>query len=361
MSDPIVRFEMVSKSYDGRGYAVRDLDLAIAPGEFLTLLGPSGSGKTTSLMMLAGFETPTTGRIWLEGREVARVPPHRRGLGMVFQNYALFPHLTVAENVAFPLSVRHVAAAEIATRVGRALDMVQLAGLGERRPGQLSGGQQQRVALARALVYDPKLVLLDEPLGALDKQLREEMQDELKRLHATLGVTMVYVTHDQGEALTLSDRIAVFRAGALQQLGAPRTLYDAPANAFVAGFIGESNRVAGTLVAADTDRCSVRAGDALIHGTPTVPLAPGASVVLSLRPEQLRLDPAPADFANLADAVVEALTYLGDHTRVRLTFWGRDDWVAKLPAERDRPGLAPGARIRVGFRAVDARVFASMD
>jgi len=357
MTEPIVRFEGISKSYDGRTYAVRDLNLAIAPGEFLTLLGPSGSGKTTSLMMLAGFETPTEGRIWLEGRDVARVPPHRRGLGMVFQNYALFPHLTVGENVAFPLSVRRVAAAEIATRVGRALDMVRLTGLSERRPAQLSGGQQQRVALARALIYEPRLVLLDEPLGALDKQLREEMQDELKRLHATLAVTMVYVTHDQSEALTLSDRIAVFRAGSLEQLGTPRDLYDTPANAFVAGFIGESNRLGVTA----TEGGAVRFGDVIIRGTPMTPLAPGTSVVLSLRPEHLTIDPDPASHANQADAVVEALTYLGDHTRVRLSFWGHENWIAKFPAERDRPGLVRGARLRVGFRAVDARVFAAMD
>jgi putative spermidine/putrescine transport system ATP-binding protein len=237
--------------------------------------------------------------------------------------------------------------------------MVRLGDFGSRRPAQLSGGQQQRVALARALVYDPRIVLLDEPLGALDKQLREEMQDELKRLHATLGVTMVYVTHDQAEALTLSDRIAVFRAGTLQQLGTPRALYDAPANAFVAGFIGESNRLAGVVIESDADGCAVRVGDVPIEGKPATKLARGAAVVVALRPEHLRLDADPSSCANMADAVVKTLTYLGDHTRVRLAFWGHDDWIAKLPVDRERPGLSPGERLRVGFRAADVRVFAA--
>ena len=235
------------KSYDGSNYVVRGLDLVVPPGEFLTLLGPSGSGKTTTLMMLAGFETPTSGTITLDGRRIDGVPPHRRNIGVVFQNYALFPHMTVGENIGFPLKMRGIERSELAQRVRRALDMVRMDKFETRRPNQLSGGQQQRIALARALVFEPKLVLMDEPLGALDKQLREHMQIEIKHLHARLGVNVVYVTHDQSEALTMSDRIGVFNDGTLQQLAAPATLYDSPANAFVATFIGENNTIAGRM------------------------------------------------------------------------------------------------------------------
>src|SRR5438128_3227285 len=239
-AEPMVRFQNVQKSYDGVTLVVQNLNLEIARGEFLTLLGPSGSGKTTTLMMLAGFESPTAGEIVLEGRPITRTPPHKRHFGMVFQNYALFPHLTVGQNVAYPLTVRGVSKADQAQRVERALDMVRLQGMAERFPAQLSGGQQQRVALARALVFGPQLVLMDEPLGALDKQLREHMQIELKELHRQLGVTFVYVTHDQGEALTMSDRVAVFNEGFIQQLDAVERLYERPANRFVAGFVGDN-------------------------------------------------------------------------------------------------------------------------
>jgi len=214
----LVSFTGVQKTYDGINLVVRDLNLDIRQGEFLSLLGPSGSGKTTTLMMLAGFESPTAGEISLNGVPITRTPPHKRNFGMVFQNYALFPHMTVADNIAYPLTVRKLPSAEREAKVARALDMVQLGRMGSRYPGQLSGGQQQRVALARALVFDPQLVLMDEPLGALDKQLREHMQIELKALHRRLGVTFVYVTHDQTEALTMSDRVAVFNDGAIQQL-----------------------------------------------------------------------------------------------------------------------------------------------
>ncbi|HOV04672.1 MAG TPA: polyamine ABC transporter ATP-binding protein, partial [Kaistiaceae bacterium] len=262
----IVRFDKVDKSYDGRLLVVQGLDLDILRGEFLTLLGPSGSGKTTTLMMLAGFEAPTRGSILLEGADITRTPPHRRGLGMVFQNYALFPHMTVAENLAFPLEVRRVGRAETEAAVARALDMVRLTGYGERRPIQLSGGQQQRVALARALVFEPKLVLMDEPLGALDKQLREHMQYEIKHIHERLGVTVVYVTHDQEEALTMSDRVAVFNDGRIQQIDAPRTIYEHPDTAFVAQFIGENNRIEGKVAM-------------ISEGLAEVVLADGARVV----------------------------------------------------------------------------------
>ncbi len=242
-----VNFIDVQKSYDGETLVVKDLNLAIRRGEFLTLLGPSGSGKTTTLMMLAGFEVPTHGRIELDGQQINDLAPHKRDIGMVFQNYALFPHMTVEENLAFPLAVRRLPKAEIDKKIERALAMVQLTQMRKRRPAQLSGGQQQRVALARALVFDPKLVLMDEPLGALDKQLREHMQLEIKHIHQSLGVTVVYVTHDQGEALTMSDRVAVFNDGAIQQLASPADLYEKPQNSFVAQFIGENNRLSGVV------------------------------------------------------------------------------------------------------------------
>ena len=244
-----VHFDKVQKSYDGETLVVHELNLKIERGEFLTMLGPSGSGKTTCLMMLAGFEPATAGEIFLNGRPINDVPPHKRGIGMVFQNYALFPHMTVAENLAFPLQVRGIDKATQQQKIKRALEMVELPQFGNRRPAQLSGGQQQRVAVARALVFEPELVLMDEPLGALDKQLREQMQYEIKHIHENLGVTVVYVTHDQTEALTMSDRVAVFNAGIIQQLSTPDELYEAPENSFVAQFIGENNKLTGKVEA----------------------------------------------------------------------------------------------------------------
>src|SRR5437879_6132192 len=292
--EPIVRFVGIGKTYDGVARIVDNLDLDIMRGEFLTLLGPSGSGKTTTLMLLAGFETPTAGEILLEGKPLSRVPPYQRNIGMVFQNYALFPHMTIAENIGFPLSVRGVPAAEIGKRVDRALDMVQLGGFGRRRPAQLSGGQQQRVAVARALVFEPKLILMDEPLGALDKQLREQMQLEIRRLHQRLGVTMVYVTHDQAEALTMSDRIAVFHRGKIQQLDTPEQMYEYPRNAFVARFIGENTRLGGRLAAVADRRGTYRIalGNTRIDGTLVEPIQNGAAVTVSLRPERVQIRPA---------------------------------------------------------------------
>ncbi len=289
-AEAFVSFQGVQKTYDGETLVVRDLNLDVARGEFLTLLGPSGSGKTTTLMMLAGFEAPTQGRIVLAGRELNRLPPHKRNLGMVFQNYALFPHMTVAENLAFPLRVRRIPKAELAGRIDRALDMVHLAEFENRRPGQLSGGQQQRVAVARALVFEPEIVLMDEPLGALDKKLREQLQFEIKSLHDRLGITMVYVTHDQGEALTMSDRIAVFAHGILQQCGPPRRLYEQPMNAFVADFVGENNRMAGTVRQRTGETCKVEldhsGGEAVALAVQD--LQPGNRCILSVRPEHVQ-------------------------------------------------------------------------
>ncbi|MEM9641226.1 MAG: ATP-binding cassette domain-containing protein, partial [Pseudomonadota bacterium] len=246
-TDAFVAFERVQKSYDGETLVVKDLNLSMPKGEFLTMLGPSGSGKTTCLMMLAGFETATHGEIMLDGQPINNIPPHKRGIGMVFQNYALFPHMTVAENLAFPLEVRKVGKSDRDAKVARALDMVQMGAFGGRRPAQLSGGQQQRIALARALVFEPELVLMDEPLGALDKQLRETLQFEITNLAHSLGITVVYVTHDQTEALTMSDRVAVFDDGRIQQLAPPDKLYEEPENSFVAQFIGENNTLEGVV------------------------------------------------------------------------------------------------------------------
>ncbi len=263
-NDAYVSFQSVQKSYDGETLVIKNLNLDTERGEFLTMLGPSGSGKTTCLMMLAGFETATHGEIILDGVPINKVPPHKRNIGMVFQNYALFPHMTVNENLAFPLQVRKLQKSEIEDRVKKALDMVQLGAFGSRRPMQLSGGQQQRVAVARALVFEPKLVLMDEPLGALDKQLREQMQYEIKHIHENLEVTVVYVTHDQSEALTMSNRIAVFDDGEIQQIAAPDILYEAPENAFVAQFIGENNTLFGTVSEVDGEICTVQLEKSLV-------------------------------------------------------------------------------------------------
>jgi putative spermidine/putrescine transport system ATP-binding protein len=258
MAKNFVQLKGVQKTYDGETLVVRDLNLDVQEGEFLTMLGPSGSGKTTTLMMLAGFETATHGEIFMDGKPINRLAPEDRNIGMVFQSYALFPHMSVAENVAFPLTVRGVPKAKLGERVIKALAMVGLKGFEDRRPAQLSGGQQQRVAVARALVFEPKLVLMDEPLSALDKQLREQMQYEIKQLHHRLGVTVVYVTHDQGEALTMSDRVAVFNNGVIQQLDSPNRLYEHPANAFVASFIGENNKLHGEVILHEREWCDVR-------------------------------------------------------------------------------------------------------
>lgn len=355
-----ITFEGVCKSYDGANYVVRDLDLTVPSGEFLTLLGPSGSGKTTTLMMLAGFETPTSGTITLDGRRIDGVPPHRRNIGVVFQNYALFPHMTVGENVGFPLKMRGMGGAEVTQRVRRALDMVRMDKFASRRPNQLSGGQQQRIALARALVFEPKLVLMDEPLGALDKQLREHMQIEIKHLHARLGVNVVYVTHDQGEALTMSDRIGVFKDGRLQQLAAPATLYDKPANAFVATFIGENNTITGRVTALSEGQCRIETPDG---GTIVATASPGVGVgdssLLVLRPERIQLDPAEGNLANRFISRVEEPIYYGDHVRLRLAACGHDDILVKVPTSQIAASLTPGAEIAIGWHVEDCRALAS--
>ena len=353
----MVRFIDVQKSFDGETLVIKgDLNLEIRKGEFLTLLGPSGSGKTTTLLMLAGFEVPTHGDILLAHQSIKTVPPHKRDIGMVFQNYALFPHMTVDENLAFPLDTRRMPKAEARQRIDRALTMVQLAEYSKRRPNQLSGGQQQRIALARALVYEPKIVLLDEPLGALDKQLREQMQLELKHIHESLGVTMVYVTHDQAEALVMSNRIAVYKDGEIQQLAEPDTLYEAPENSFVAQFIGENNVFLGKVTDVNGSNCSVEVETGeTIHALAVNIDGVGSSTSLSIRPESLYIDPEEGRCPNCFDAQVKELIYLGDHTRVRLNLCGNDQFTVKVPRNEVGEHISIGEKVRIGWNMEDCR------
>ena len=352
----IVVFERVQKSYDGETLVIKDLNLNIQTGEFLTMLGPSGSGKTTCLMMLAGFEPATHGEIYLNNRPINRVAPHRRNIGMVFQDYALFPHMTVAENLAFPLKVRRISKAETEAKVKRALDMVRLSDFGNRRPAQLSGGQQQRVAVARALVFEPDLVLMDEPLGALDKNLREEMQYEIKHIHDSLGVTVIYVTHDQAEALTMSNRIAVFNDGVIQQLASPSALYEEPENAFVAQFIGENNRLQGRVTSIRGSHCQVALdGGVTVSAQNIRAEGEGARTTLSLRPERVVISPGEQEVENNITGRVEELIYLGDHIRARLTVCGIDDFVVKIPNTDRRLSLSKGMTVELGWAADDCR------
>ncbi len=355
-SEVLVRFRDIQKSYDGEHLVVKSLDLDIARGEFLTLLGPSGSGKTTCLMMLAGFETPTHGEILLDGKPLHTLPAYKRNIGMVFQNYALFPHLTVAENLAFPLSVRRLPRAEIAAKVERALAMVKLGHLARRYPAQMSGGQQQRIALARALVFEPKLVLMDEPLGALDKNLREHMQLEIRRLHRELGLTVVFVTHDQSEALTMSDRVAVFNDGVIQQIDTPSGLYERPVNSFVAHFIGENNALPGTVTAVEGEHCRVRLADgAEVSARAVAVRGAGAATSLSIRPERVLLNGAGAGLGNRLRGRIEEFIYLGDHVRVRLELAGQSGFTVKVPVAQMDAAWREGSQVPVAWHADDAR------
>ena len=351
-----VSFRNVQKSYDGETLVVKNLNLDTQRGEFLTMLGPSGSGKTTCLMMLAGFETVTHGEIILDGSSINNVPPHKRNIGMVFQNYALFPHMTVRENLAFPLQVRKMSKTKIEDRVNKILDMVQLSTFGSRRPMQLSGGQQQRIAVARALVFEPKLVLMDEPLGALDKQLREQMQYEIKDIHENLGITVVYVTHDQGEALTMSNRIAVFDDGVIQQIDVPEDLYEKPKNAFVAQFIGENNTLSGVVKGLEDDLCLVEVASGEIVKALSINIeGVGHSTMISLRPERVTVNPGKGQCSSTVTGKVEELIYLGDHIRSRMNVCGHNDFIVKIPNSANHAELKPGDKVKVGWKAEDAR------
>ena len=369
---PDVEMVGVTKRF-GPVVAVDHMDLAIPPASFTSLLGPSGCGKTTTLRMIAGFEQPTEGEIFLAGRPIAGVPPYQRNVNTVFQHYALFPHMDVSQNVGYGLRQRKVDKAEEKRRVGEALELVRLSGYGARRTWELSGGQQQRVALARALINRPAVLLLDEPLGALDRKLRHEMQIELKQIQHDVGITFIYVTHDQEEALTMSDMIVVMRDGLIQQQGAPEVLYRGPANRFVAGFIGSSNFVPGRLAEAADGRGLVVvkvAGHVRLVGRLTAGdrSAAGDEVTLALRPENVRLAPAgtspgggEAGWASLAGRV-RSDTYLGDQREYRVEVPGLGELIARSQAlGLDGPGHAfrPGDDVAVGWHEGSALVLTS--
>lgn len=358
----IVNFEHIEKSYDGETLIIKDLNLQISQGEFLTMLGPSGSGKTTILMMLAGFETPTHGEIYLKDRAIGNIAPHKRNIGMVFQSYALFPHMTIRENLAYPLKVRKLKKSVIKEKVNKALEMVELRGFGDRFPIQLSGGQQQRIAVARALIFEPQLVLMDEPLGALDKNLREQMQYEIRRIHESLNVTVVYVTHDQSEAMTMSSRVAVFDDGIIQQLSTPDVLYEKPENAFVAQFIGENNRLSGKVIEISGDKCTVELDSggtvkALKVNVHTI----GDRTSMSLRPERVTLNPTNGDTENIFAGKVQEIIYLGDHIRTKISVCGNDEFIVKVPNSYGHLVVNRGQDIQVGWSSDDCRALDVFD
>ncbi|MVT66080.1 polyamine ABC transporter ATP-binding protein [Bradyrhizobium pachyrhizi] len=354
-----IAIQGVSKRF-GSIVGVDSVDLHIEAGEFLSLLGPSGSGKTTLLMMIAGFETPSAGSITLGGRDLTHVQPNKRGIGMVFQRYALFPHMSVAQNVAFPLKMRGANKAEIAHLVDQALSRVRLQNYGGRMPAQLSGGQQQRVAVARALVFQPPVLLMDEPLGALDKKLREELQIEIKTLHESLGVTIIYVTHDQEEALTMSDRIAVMDKGRIQQLGSPVSLYHQPSSSFVADFIGKMNFLNGVVVGMDDRRIEVAVSGqtfdvarSQISGREDV--AVGRSVRVAVRPESLsRTEEAERAIAG----EIETSIFLGSHRTLIVRTEDGAQLQVQIPSSQQDSDVPRRGRTFVRLDPAAVRVFA---
>ena len=324
----------------GSSVALKATHLDVRKGELLTLLGPSGSGKTTLLQMIAGLVEPSEGQLLIDGRDATYLPPGQRGIGMVFQSYALFPHLTVSENVAYPLRMRKVAQADIAKEVARALDMVQMSAFGARLPRELSGGQQQRIALARCFVYRPEVILLDEPLGALDKNLREHMQLEIRKLHRDLGATFIYVTHDQEEALTLSDRICLMNQAQVEQIGTPAEMYDAPASRFAASFIGHSNLLKGA-VHANAEGAWLNRGTETLR-LPGLPAASAADVTLMVRPENARL--VSPESGTLRGEVREVV-YQGSDLKVILAISGEQTFSVRSSCRGARPSVGDHAGI----------------
>ncbi|MGX9417873.1 ABC transporter ATP-binding protein [Vibrio sp. WJH972] len=342
-NEKYVQFKMVKKSYDQSNLVVKEFNLDIKKGEFVTLLGPSGSGKTTCLMMLAGFEDVTSGEILVDGKPITDVAPYDRNIGMVFQHYALFPHMTVAENLAYPLKVRKLPENEVKRRVADSLALVELEEFGTRYPGQLSGGQKQRVALARSLIFEPSIVLMDEPLGALDKNLREQMQFEIKRLHEKIGFTAIYVTHDQTEALTMSDRIAVFNNGIVQQCASPDTLYEEPANAFVADFIGENNKIPARVVEMNGNYYELILDDeSRVRGISTNQLVPGQECLLTIRPENLFIGVPSSDNDNSIDATFITRLYVGDFIRYLFQLRDKTEVMVKVLNDHEAPNFTSG-------------------
>ena len=350
-----VELRGVAKHY-GLHRAIDALDLEIVAGEFITLLGPSGSGKTTTLMLIAGFETPSAGEILIGDTPMVRLPPYRRNVGMVFQSYALFPHLTVAENIGFPLKQRGVGRADRDAAVRRMLDLVQLPGFGARYPQQLSGGQQQRVAIARAIVFNPRVLLMDEPLSALDKQLRESLQLEIKRLHDRLGITFIYVTHDQREALVMSDRVSVMNAGRIEQLAEPQALYDAPANRFVASFIGEANFASVSTVSAGEAGLTAATEWGITVQAPHQPHAPGCACMV--RPERMMAGPlgvVPPGENGLV-ATVREVVFMGEATRYGLETPTGQVVLVKQQNRAGSPLLQQGTEALVTWAVADTRL-----
>jgi putative spermidine/putrescine transport system ATP-binding protein len=361
MTTPFLSIRGIAKSY-GAVTAVEDVSLDVAEGEFVTFLGPSGSGKSTTLYVIAGFQEPSAGDVLLQGKSLLSIPSNKRKIGMVFQRYTLFPHLSVAENVAFPLKVRRRSRAEIDAKVAAMLKLVRLDRFADRMPAALSGGQQQRVALARALAYDPPLLLMDEPLSALDKKLREEIQFEIKRIHNETGVTILYVTHDQEEALRLSDRVALFNHGRIEQVGSGRDLYEIPSTRFVAGFIGNSNFLPATITEAAADGVSATLPDGtLLQNLPAAGLKTGEDVSIMVRPDLMAIAPpsAGASPAPRLRATVVDTTFLGDvvHILTR-TGWG-DDISVRLPCAQAFGTLPKIADpIQLTWPAPSSRLFA---
>jgi putative spermidine/putrescine transport system ATP-binding protein len=352
---PALRIRDLVKSYDGVSRAVDGISIDIARGELVTFLGPSGSGKTTTLLMIAGFEDPTDGAIELEGRDLTRVKPYHRNIGIVFQSYALFPHMTVARNVGFPLRMRGRARGEIDARVARVLELVGLGALADRHPRQLSGGQQQRVALARALVFEPSVLLLDEPLGALDKSLREQLQVEIKRIQRALRVTTIYVTHDQTEAMTLSDRIVVFNRGAIEQAGPPLEIYDRPATRFVGAFVGDSNFFTGTVVDAAARRVHLDTLDLTIT-VPTPVGNEGQTLTCLIRPERVRLVQSRdvAGHVTVVELEVEGRVNYGESVLIVGTAKGQPLRV-RVPGG-DAGTIREGTKLLVGWTPADVHL-----
>lgn len=356
-SEVFLRFDNVKKSYDQKNLVVKGFDMDVQDGEFITLLGPSGSGKTTVLMMLAGFESVTSGDIAISGKSINRTAPYKRNIGMVFQNYALFPHMTVAENLAYPLTVRKMPKAQIKDRVAEYLKLVELSDFGDRRPGRLSGGQRQRVALARAMIFEPTLILMDEPLGALDKNLREQMQFEITRLHKQLGFTIIYVTHDQTEALSMSSRIAVFNDGVVQQCAPPAELYERPANAFVADFIGENNFVPGTVTTLQGDTVQVEADGGTLVAQSADGLVAGDACRVSVRPEKLFIHPTTHAHDNALTVRFNTRIYVGDFIRYYFKMPDGTDIIVKVLNDLSAPEFEDGAEARLLWLASDCIAF----
>ena len=354
VKDLVLQLKNLSKHF-GDVIAVDNVSLDIQDGWFLTLLGPSGSGKTTILNMIAGFEFPTTGEVILEEKPINLLLPEKRNIGMVFQNYALFPHMTIFENIAFPLRMRKLPKDEIAERVDHALELVQLEGYGDRKPQQLSGGQQQRIALARALVFDPPLLLLDEPLGALDKKLREHMQIELKHIHTRLKRTMIYVTHDQEEALVMSDRIAVMNQGRIEQMGSPDELYEKPANEFVAGFIGESNFLQGRVIERNRDRLTLRMSDG--SKLPLIwdgDIKPQEDVSFCIRPEKMFFVDEGHSESYLTGTIEEEI-YVGETKRYKIRISKEKTVNVREMSVRTGGGHKEGEKVNIAWHKESLR------